>query len=236
MTTSAPQRVPPSLRLPAKVWARVLSYELPVLKGSIHYLQLTRMREICRALREIADDIMPLVARKMYPQHANDPRIDDGLFAEALIASHMLNVASPFQVLVARSGGSEAAHGTWLKQTAEETVKGAAANPSEVLPSRKDWIVGSRRMLHDLHAQGRDWPFDLCHECGAGTCNRCHDSSDKLVVKTDAWWYRAPSSLRASSMQPYSNAIFGSDARFCEVCAVDVREWPERPLWPSPCG
>ncbi len=120
----------PLLCLPDELWPHIFGGETPV-------TQLTRLRKVCKSLYRIAGQLMPLVARELHPAHAKDPRVADPLFAEALIAAHQLNVASPYQVMVARDGTIDAPPGNW------ETKAEEAADDASAASTRKGPTAGA---------------------------------------------------------------------------------------------
>ncbi len=223
------------LRMPVELWTHVFDEKIEV-------TDLTLLRSICKPLRVVAAQLMPHVARRTLPAHAEDPRVADPFFAEALIAAHRLNVASPYQVLVARDGGIEPPRdpaapkpaakesrpttkqsklmtkkGKPIARPAGSTSSSATSARTDAPPSRKDWIIGSRRMLQQLHVRGRAWPFGICQSCKIGACARCLQPSGKLNKLDYVWWYRYPT--QREGYHPYSNAISGNDALFCNPCA-----------------
>ncbi len=150
------------LRIPLEIW-------LHIFEGEIKVTDLTHLRSISKTFWAVAERLMPHVAARLHPSHADDPRINDAFFAEAVIAAHRLNVRSPFEVLVSRGGDTSIASGrplagpngaSAITETSEladgsEIVSIAEADAIDKLPTRADWIIGSRRMLHTIYASGR---------------------------------------------------------------------------------
>ncbi len=222
----------PLLSLPLELWIHIFD-------GKVDLSDLTKLRGICKALWRVADLLMPHVARQMVPMHADDPRTADPFFAEAVIAAHRLNVRTPFEVMIARDGNIRPPPGTWRAPSAEQEVpagKSAAASSTaaalseraaedeeEALPLRAKWIIGSRRMLHLLYVQGREWMFQVCVRCNLGECVRCQQNVKAPSVLGDAWWSQVPA--RSDRFEPFSNAILATDAHFCELCKREEREY-----------
>ncbi len=221
----------PLLSLPLELWIHIFD-------GKVNVNDLLKLRAVCKALWRVSDRLMPHAARQMVPTHADDPRTDDPFFAEAVIAAHRLNVRTPFEVMIARDGSTSPPRGKWDAPAATEKIKapasisipsGSAARPQPAggnrtseLPHRANWIIGSRRMLHLMHVQGRTWMFQGCRSCNRGECVRCQQIVEKPSRLRNAWWYQAPKHDR--HFEYYSNAILASDARFCKPCRAVERE------------
>ncbi len=206
------------------------------------------LRGVSHVFRDVANAILPLIARRMLSDRVKDKHIADSLYAEALIAAHKLNVSSPFKILVARDGsdkrfdpktidapqssgtthrsitrGKSKAKGHSLKSKQKGKAKEAPPEqPLVNLPTRAEWMVGSRRMLHTQHVNGRPWPFGLCSTCKKGTCKTCLELETDVSFPEEAWW-RTSSGPRKRS-EKYSNAIFAQDAMFCDGCMDEQGE------------
>ncbi len=204
------------LRTPLEIWLQIYG-------GKIELADLMQLRSISKTFWLVSERLMPHVARQMNPKHADDSRIDDPFFAEALIAAHRLNVRNPFEVMVARDGSldppSEEAHAT-----PPNASSGPSGDASVTLPSRAQWIIGSRRLLHDLHMLGRSWMFRVCESCKIGACSSCRIQSNKIDRPISAWWFKTPERIAVS--KHYSNAIMAYDAQFCARCMATASECP----------
>ncbi len=210
------------LRVPIEIW-------LHIFENNIKLDDLMRLRSTSKTFWVLAERAMPKIAREMHPAHADDPRIQDSFFAEALIAAHRLNVQDPFHIMIARDGSIDPPSGESHVRGGAGAADFADQGPGQVgptagvsLPSRVNWIIGSRRLLHEIHVKGRAWMFALCSSCKVGTCTRCQEPSNALHPLR-LWWYRVPKQV-AKKAEPYSNAIYGSDAFACLPCSKDESE------------
>ncbi len=218
------------LSLPPELWHMILEYD-------VEAEDIISLRLVSRVYRQAADAVLPLVARRMFPEHANDAFIGDSLYAEALLASHRHSTPSPFMVLVARDGSNDTFDGKAVaapqvpppkisaeaistqdadKGKGKEKETTDTQTPLTNLPSRAEWMVGSRRVLHTLHVRGRPWPFGLCSTCRRGLCKGCLKLKANISTPTEAWWWVEQNPVVQANR--YSNAIFASDALFCAPC------------------
>ncbi len=207
------------LRIPIEIWLQILG-------DKFDFNDLIPLRSASKSLWALAERLTPTFARQLHPAHADDPRISDPFFAEALIAAHRLNVASPFEIMLARDGSIAQASSASKVNVGSGGEKGGASASTQVivsLPSRADWIIGSRRLLHTAHVQGRQWMFKVCETCKIGTCSQCFKPAGALEPPVLTWWYEPPERVAASTS--FSNAIFASDALFCGGCLSLGGEW-----------
>ncbi len=205
------------LRIPLEIW-------LHIFNGEIMIKDLTHLRSISKTFWAVAERLMPHVAARMHPAHANDPRIQDSFFAEALIAAHRLNVRTAADILVSRSDALEVANGERpendidgpadaVKELEHRSGLAAENRSAAAMPTRAEWIIGSRRLLHRVQAAGRSWMFGVCASCNMGACGFCHKLKTDLGQYPDRRWAQV-----TKSHGRYSNAIYGTDVRFCLGC------------------
>ncbi len=216
------------LRIPLEIW-------LHIFDGEIQVTDLTHLRSISKTFWAVAEGLMPHVAARMHPSHANDQQINDSFFAEALIAAHRLNVQSPLDTLLRRDSSLDSAlpGASWLVSpqgpsssappNADTTVTSAETKQAATHPTRADWIIGSRRMLHLAEARGRPAKFGICTTCKSGDCRLCLKRSDRLK-KIEAGAQGTRPTTRGSSAL-FSRAILGEDALFCKECWIKDREY-----------
>ncbi len=215
------------LRIPLEIW-------LHIFDGEIQVTDLTHLRSISKTFWAVAEGLIPHVAARMHPSHANDPQINDSFFAEALIAAHRLNVQSPLDTLLRRDGSLDSAiqDANWLGSqqepssstapNADSTVTSAETKRATAHPTRADWIIGSRRMLHLAYAQGRPSKFGICRTCNSGDCRLCLSRSDTLMHFESREGEGRPATRASETL--CSLAILGEDARFCRQCWAKDRE------------
>ncbi len=208
------------LQIPLEIWLHIFDDEIKI-------TDLTHLRSISKTFWVVAKRLMPHVAARMHPSHANDPRINDSFFAEALIAAHRLNVQSPLAVLLRRDGSLDSAmpdansllstqgHASTASNS-ERRADDADAQEGVAHPTRSDWIIGSRRTLHLAQVQGHPSQFGICTSCEEGECRLCLKCSNTLQQYVPSQSDRREGTRRATSQ--HSRAIFGSDGRFCTRC------------------
>ncbi len=202
------------LSVPLEIWTQIFD-------GEIQVTDLTLLRSVSKTLWTVADRLMPFVASRAHPEHAHDPRMADSFYAEIVIAAHRLNVHTPLNVLVKRDGSCDTAD-SQSSGKAKKASKAKEMQEEEKVPTRAEWIIGSRRVLHTVHANGRPWPFGVCGICKTGECRLCSNKCGKLQPVTDAWWCKESKARAAPT--GWSKAIFGGDAFFCEPCKTKEGE------------
>ncbi len=225
------------LRIPLEIW-------LHIFDDKIEVTDLTHLRTINRTFWVVTERLMPHVAARMHPSHANDPQINDSFFAEAVIAAHRLNVQSPLDTLLRRDGSLDSAlpDASWLVSQqgqhssgpkADSTIASPDEKQAAAHPTRADWSIGSRRMLHLAEARGLPAKFGLCTTCKRGDCRVCLRRSGRLKqVKMHPAMVGRPAT--GTSLAGFSRAIWGEDAFLCKECWYEHGESTARRMLRCP--